>query len=36
VHPLFHTTAGLISLGAGATMTVLGSYVIRQIVTIEV
>lgn len=36
VHPLFHSTAGLIALGVGLTMVVSGGLVIRKIVEIEV
>jgi tight adherence protein B len=36
VHPLFHTTAGLIGLGAGIGLVVLGGLAIRKIVDIKV
>jgi tight adherence protein B len=36
VHPLFHSTTGLVAVGVGGGMTILGSYVINRIVNIEV
>jgi tight adherence protein B len=36
VHPMFHTTTGLIALGVGATLVVSGALVIRKIIQIEV
>ena len=35
-HPLFHSTGGLIALGAGVVLTVCGSLVIRKIVNIKI
>jgi tight adherence protein B len=36
VHPLFHTTPGLLALGAAIGLVVAGGLVIRKIITIEV
>lgn len=36
VHPLFHSTAGLIALGVGALLVISGALVIRKIIQIEV
>jgi tight adherence protein B len=36
VHPLFHSSTGLIALSVGGGMVLVGSYVIRQIVNIDV
>jgi len=36
VHPLFHTTYGLIALGVGLTLVVTGALVIRKIVQIKI
>lgn len=36
IHPLFHRTAGVVALGAGAAMLTLGFLVIRRIVDIKV
>jgi tight adherence protein B len=36
IHPLFHRTAGIIGLGAGAVMLVSGFLIIRRIVNIKV
>ncbi len=36
VHPLFHSTAGLIALGFGLGLVIAGGLVIRKIVSIEV
>ncbi len=35
-HPLFHTTAGLVSLSIGVVLTVIGSWLINKIVDIDV
>ncbi len=36
VHPMFHTTGGLIALGVGIGLVLSGGFVIKKIVTIEV
>lgn len=36
VHPMFHTTTGLIALGVGAVLVISGGLVIRKIIEIEV
>ena len=36
VHPMFHTTAGLIALAVGGVLVISGGLVIRKIVEIEV
>ncbi|MGH2842477.1 MAG: type II secretion system F family protein [Solirubrobacteraceae bacterium] len=36
VHPMFHTTTGLIALGVGAVLVVSGALVIRKIIQIEI
>jgi Flp pilus assembly protein TadB len=36
VHPLFHTTTGLIALGIGLGLVVSGALVIRKIVQIKI
>lgn len=36
VHPLFHSTPGLIGLGAGIGLVIAGSLIMRKIVSIEV
>lgn len=35
-HPLFHTTIGIIALVAAGVLTVMGSFVLKKIVTIEI
>lgn len=36
MHPLFHTTTGYMALGAGVTMSGLGSFLINKIVNIKI
>jgi Flp pilus assembly protein TadB len=36
VHPLFHTTPGLIALGISAGLVITGGLVMRKIIEIEV
>jgi tight adherence protein B len=36
VHPMFHTTTGLIALGIGAVMIIAGGLVIRRLVDVEI